>query len=93
MKNSQCFRLATDYRSGSKFITTIPGNYIVVKEDGKEIIERIVPAFHPQTTPMAKDEKLERDNKKLEWREVMRRKMPGFKKRRYKYITITTVEG
>ena len=93
----ECFRLVREYRNDSKnsgysiFIPT--GNRTNTITDPVMDGQHIMPAHQRQLSRIPNREKVEILNAKLKWNEAMRKKVPGFKKRKYKYITIMKIEG
>ena len=97
MINTQCFRTVREYRgvgnnpnelrdfypTGNTYKTiTMPvmdGDYLA-------------PAFS-KSGETSNQERMDLQNARLQWNRDMRTKMPGFQKRKYKYVTVTTVEG
>jgi len=87
---NECKRIVRNLRTGERYFTTLTAKQCHPEEHGKEYI---VPAFKPNNDPMSIDEKIELCNAKAAWLTEMRRKMPGFQKRKYKYVILTRVEG
>ena len=80
----------TYYDTGAKHSTITTARTCCFSLDNTEYL---VSAHKPKLTPMPEDERMELDGRKSEWRENMRRKMPEFQKKKYKYITIMRVQG
>ncbi len=97
MKTEECIRMVriyakdssdTYYDTGARHITDKTARNCTADKD-----ECLVGAHISNLTPTPKDERMELDVKKSEWREGMRHKMPEFQVKKYKYITITRVQG
>jgi len=81
----ECFRIVKDYRSGNlhKFLT------VAASESEQLLVHAFVPPNHKRSVL----DRLDLDNARLKWNQEMKRKDAGFKKRKYKYVTIMKIEG
>ena len=104
MENSKCFRIVKEYQGIGKKPNDIRSYYPTGNQTrtittarnchpDPRGIEVLVSAFYPHGNRMPEADRSELMNKRLQWNETMRKKLPGFQKRKYKYITITRVEG
>jgi len=99
----QCFRLVRKYRgvgsnsnelrdfypTGNVYMTITTARNCHPDPRGTEYI---VSAFRPDGKMTGQD-KVDLQNARLKWNRGMQRKVPGFQKRKYKYVTLMRVEG